>query len=145
MGRDRNRVSDVIVEVFDLSDIKRRALDYANDRLDDGVEPWDKVRTYGGDYGRAFDPVGNMFILNTEGVGGSKPVSKEHPVFIEFHASRETGEGRCGSVLPVATAEMQDSDFADVPISGKVNLTEFIRSFGSRLEHNFYSWHSVLS
>lgn len=145
MRHERKRESNVVVEVLDLSDVKSRALTYANDRLDDGDELWDKVSTYGGDYGRAFDSDGNMFVLNTEGVGGSKPVSKEHPVFIEFHASRETDEGTVGTMLPVATAEMRDTDFADTPVVKEVNLADFIRSFGARLESNFDSWNRVLT
>jgi hypothetical protein len=145
MRHERKRESNVVVEVLDLSEIQAAALAYANDRLDDGNEPWDEVSTYGGAYGRAFDSDGNMFILNTEGVGGSKPVSKEHPVFIEFHASRKTDEGTVGTMLPVATAEMHRTDFANVEVMKEVNLADFIRSFGARLESNFDSWNRVLT
>jgi hypothetical protein len=146
MSRYRTRESDVVVEVVDLTALTENVLDYANDLLDDDAPEWDKVSAYGGKHAKAYDADGKLFVINTEGVGGSKPVSEEHPVDIEFHASRK-GEngGRVGSMLPVASVRLTDSDIEEYPVVEKVKLTEFIREFGSRLENNFDSWNRVLS
>ena len=146
MSRYRTRESDVVVEVVDLTALKEKALAYANEHLDDNNPTWDEVSVYGGKHAKAYDPDGKLFVLNTEGVGGSKPVSEEHPVEIEFHASRKGDNGgRVGSMLPVAAASLTDSDIEEFPVVEKVKLTEFIREFGSRLENNFDSWNRVLS
>ena len=146
MSRYRTRESDVVVEVVDLTDLTENVLGYANEHLDDNNPTWDEVSVYGGKHAKAYDPDGKLFVLNTEGVGGSKPVSEEHPVEIEFHASRKGDNGgRVGSMLPVAAASLTDSDIEEFPVVEKVKLTEFIREFGSRLENNFDSWNRVLS
>ena len=146
MSRYRTRESVVVVEVVDLTTLKEKALAYANEHLDDDAPKWEEVSIYGGKHAKAYDPDGKLFVLNTEGVGGSNPVSEEHPVDIEFHASRKGEDGgKVGTVFPVATASLTDSDIEEFPVVEEVKLTEFIREFGSRLENNFDSWNRVLS
>ena len=145
MSRFRTRESEVVVEVLDLTALKDKALAYANEHLGADDPKWDEVSVYGGKHAKAYDPDGNLFVLNTEGVGGSDPVSDEHPVLIEFHASREEEGRTVGNMFPVAAASLTDSDIEEYPVVEEVKLTEFIREFGSRLENNFDAWNRVLS
>ena len=125
------RKSEIMVEVID--DVKFLSkLDRKKANLPDGVnfkffETQGIVRTKNG-----------TFILNTEGVGSSVPIEQKK---VELGMTRDDRM----SIMPEWIVKFNADDLKDVPISEKINLADFIRSFGERLESNFRKWDSFLT
>ena len=58
-------------------------------------------------------------------------------------ARRSDGK-KCGSTMPVMYWHVTDPAVIKALPSEEVNLADFIRSFGSRLERNFCEWNQAL-
>jgi hypothetical protein len=72
--------------------------------------------------------------LNSEGVIDVKPISEENPLEINLYVSRKGSF----SMLPWIGVRLPPSDVEPLISGDPVPLDKFIRTFGSRLESNFY-------
>ena len=94
-------------------------------------------------------PIG-IYAICEEGVGPSKTL-EEGSLDIEFWfeskpQKTDTGERRTMSIFPELTLSLDSEDAVEyVDITrDPVPLHEWIRTFGSRLEHNYYHWQETL-
>lgn len=86
---------------------------------------------------------GKVFVLDTEGCGPSKPVTKANPAEIELYPVQGFVPGPAS---PAFTARLTDEDILKLPIEPEpIELSRFIRRFGRRLESNFYAWKEQLA
>jgi hypothetical protein len=80
-----------------------------------------------------------FFVLNNEGIVFTDPLSDDDPIHLDIHGEwdgEEEGHRSC-SFLPILVATFGKSDLDKYHSDSKVDLAEFIRTFGSRLESNY--------
>jgi len=81
-----------------------------------------------------------MFVLDTEGVGKSSPISKKNRLLVDFYAVYDDSE----SAVPDGCIELDDEDVLGLPVKNEIPLEKFVRQFGNRLEMNFGDWYLLL-
>jgi len=79
------------------------------------------------------------FFFDNDGCGDRLPIEKRPPS-IDLYVHKENTIELVHSVM----VEVNPSNIGDLPVTGKINLTHFIRSFGNRLECNFNEWNKFL-
>jgi hypothetical protein len=72
--------------------------------------------------------------INSEGVIDAKPVSDENPLEINLYVSHKGG---C-QMFPWTSIKFVPDQIENLISGDPVPLHEFVRSFGSRLESNYY-------
>ena len=86
----------------------------------------------------------DLYVLNTEGVGKSDPLTDEDPFIVSLYRHWEA----TFEIIPSYQARLTRTDLLAMPINADgvegVPLEKFIRTFGDRLEQNFHVWHRVL-
>lgn len=88
---------------------------------------------------------GDVYVLNSEGVGPDKPVTEQHKLVVALHGSTKTENGESFSMFPDMEATMSLAELTPFMTEETVDLADFIRSFGGRLESNFWLWHRTLT
>lgn len=158
MSRFAERARGVILQVPDLSELIGQALSYRQKTHPDCYE----AKIYGGKYALGKAHTGHLWAICTEGVG--YVVSKEEPMEFQFHGSyymREEsleddllgrnvpGPIKKGShtfdVMPFGSVTLSVDDLKGYPILEEVDLADHVRSFGNRLEDNFWGMHEALT
>ena len=142
--RDKtDRISPITVKVVDFSKYNKEAKEHIQKK-----NPDRKVieATIHMDWAYCETPKG-LIMLSSEGVGFAEPVSEEHPLELDVHGKYESDKGD-GSysldIFPVMGYRFNDpNEIRELPCEEKP-LSEFIRSFGSRLESNFRQWEKFL-
>lgn len=125
--------------MLDLSQARQEALDFAKRRDPEGTH--DVIATHTNwDIGYVVARNGDVYALNQDGVGNSKPVSKTNPVMLHFYPDVP---GKINTV-PIVSAPADKDALLDLPVETEVNLADFIRTFGSRLERNYDEWREKL-
>ena len=134
--KQERKPTSIEVELLNREQLDQDALDfYLGDYPDSKVIKMSPafyygiVRTPNGIYG-----------LCSEGVGSDKPITKENPMTLSFYSHKEQSDGVLGgsSMFPVVSLSMYGDALEKHIGNEKVNLADFIRSFGSRLESNYY-------
>lgn len=147
-----DRTRGVIVQVLDLSALEADALTYRQKTHPDCYE----AKIHGGKIAVATSKhsgTGHLYAICTEGVGPEYGVSDDDPLEIEFHGSYhvrdESGEvdphKHTFDMLPFAATTLNPTELRSYPILEEVDLADFIRKFGNRLEVNYWNWYQVLS
>jgi hypothetical protein len=131
MTREATKIT---VKVLDLAEITSTALEYARENTD--IKEGSTCRP-DHQWGIVETPKG-VFALCAEGVGSKHPVSEKNPLEISFYFAC----GKSFEILPRLSMKLKD--FGEIPIEKEINLAEFIRSFGTRLEHNYKVWKHIL-
>lgn len=137
--KKHTRVSTVIVKKLDTSTLGKamwRQWKEENPDKDVDFDTFD----FGWDIGR-IDTTEGTFILCTEGVGGPKPLEEE-PYEIGVYPVWSDKDSFAWA--PIALAHLKPEHVGDLPYT-EVNLADFIRKFGERLEGNFNLWNNRLS
>ena len=138
MSRYKERESDVMVEVLDLTPAIEEA--YAQFEK---PEDWNGVGFHTNfKWARASTSEGT-FIVNSEGVGAEDPISEENSLEIGLYKTFPEEEKKV-QIFPSIWAVLNLKDVEDLPVEEEVNLKDFIRSFGRRLETNFRAWDEKL-
>lgn len=125
-----DRQSDVMVEVIDETTMCENATNGLR-KIDKDFPADASLKFYYG-YGIVRTPKGT-FLLDSEGTGNSESLESVNG---EIHFGR-TDENLA---MPFCHINITGKDIGELPIKEKVNLADFIRSFGHRLESNFHSW-----
>lgn len=126
------RSSNVMVTVFDGKKIGAAA----KKELGDKLKPEATLSTQY-TYGYVKTKKGT-FVLCSEGVGDSTPIEKEASII-------ELARSDIMCIGPSFEVKVNAKNLHEFPVlSEKVNLANFIRSFGSRLESNFETWNRFL-
>ena len=138
MSRHKERESDVTVEVLDVEPaVKEAYSQFAKPKDWSGVGfhtnlAWARIVTSKG-----------IFVLNSEGVGGEDPISEDKPLEIGLYKTFPKEEKKV-QIFPTVWAVLSLKDVEDLPVVEEVNLKDFIRAFGGRLESNFKAWDEKL-
>lgn len=143
MSRDREK-TDVKVKVLDMSGVIVEALKYTKDKS--SVKDKENITNLfigEGKLGYITTSKG-IFVLSEEGIGSDKPITKENPYTIEFRPEYEKNGEKSSGIIPVIAFNLDDKDILGIPVVREESLDVFIRSFGSRLESNYYSWKTAM-
>lgn len=130
---------DVIVTKLDLTEEKKKAFKFIKEFGKD-TENMTDISCCGGDLGY-IEVDGYMYVLDSEGVGCSDPISGECPLVIGWMATRRNEDGsEYFNCMPEATFNFEKPEEIKALGSEKVMLHDFIRSFSHRLEENYWVW-----
>ena len=127
----KERKSDIEVEVIDFEQICKDIRPKITNI------PAEATIGIHGAYGIVRTKAGT-FMLDSEGTGNSSPLEAE-PFDVDIF---RTDGMYC---MPSCQLPIKKCHIAELPIKEKVNLAKFIRSFGARLEANFWKWNEILS
>lgn len=151
------RTKGITVKVLDLTGLEKEALEWRQESRPECF----KANVYGGDWAIVFKGE-QLFALCTEGVGWE--ITDEDPLELEFHGNYHVKVGadwvnQAGDivkaefspsrtefdVVPFGSYSLSKEELEDAQIAAEVDLSDFIRTFGSRLESNFWNWFDELS
>lgn len=128
------RTPGVTVETVDLSALVAEAAETRRQErpevtsLDTGL-----------DWARAVSPDGRLYLICDEGVGWE--ATEDTPVIVDLH--EHTAKGT--DMLPCTALVMTPECIRALPATGTQDLSQFIRTFGRRLDDNFRQWFNALS
>jgi hypothetical protein len=83
-----------------------------------------------------------LFALCSEGVGPKNPITAKNKLDIDFWA--EVNGHTKDSSLPAMIGHFDDMDLIGLATKETVNLTDFISTYGARLENNYDTWRTKL-
>jgi len=135
------RKSEVMVAVLDFTEIEGKAAVAYAEAHSELSNVSAKVNHK---WGIVETPRG-IFMICDEGVMSIHPLSKEHPTTIQISMEYEREGKEIIDLLPAYTLNVTDEAIPEIPVVEEVNLSDFIRRFGSRLECNFYECNAALS
>lgn len=154
--RSDERTRGVMLKVLDMSALEAQALEFRQKTHPDCYEAkLGKVAVV--------EHNGTLWTICTEGVG--YPIDEDNKFEAQFHGSYHVREesieedllGRnvpgeiavnkhTFDMMPFASVEMTREELLDnYPVIEEVDLADFVRTFGSRLEFNFWEFHRLLS
>ena len=129
MPRTQRPTSSIMVQVLDVTPLEQSALEYlkSHDHADAiGAETRFKHGIVTTDEG--------VFHLCDEGVGDDNPITEDNPMEFFFYHRTEGGS----AIMPSASIKI--ADLSKYATDEYVPLNEFIRTFGSRLDSNYFQW-----
>ena len=134
MLKQERKVSQYDVHILDFTPLHKLALQHVNqDKTDDLSTDCKPIRTFG-----YVDTPKGKYVLCTEGVGDTNPVSTDHVLELEFFSERQEDGVTHMSIMPNCMIRLPNVDEYD---TGETKpLHEFIRTFGSRLDMNYIEW-----
>jgi hypothetical protein len=82
----------------------------------------------------------------TEGVGSEVPLDNDgNGLVVDWRGENKTETGYSFSMFPVARYSFDLDDLAEFETGTTVDLADFVRTFGGRLESNFWAWYRLLA
>ena len=135
------------VHLLDFTPLTRRAKEFINqNRSEDKQATACTVRWTLG-YIKTNE---GLFILDNDGVGIDHPISADTPYSLEIYGERtytnENGkEVTEYDMMPSCRLQLSDKTIRQYDTSKRLYLDEFIRTFGDRLERNYYNWEQRLN
>lgn len=135
---DRQR--GVIVQVLDLTPLKPEVIAFFQQN-----DPTITDVSFSYRWATAVDPKGPHHLICDEGVGWI--FSDDDPVEVDVYdaTERRNEEGhQIMSTVPIGISRFTPSRLADLPRED-VDLADFIRRFGDRLERNFHENYMLLT
>lgn len=145
MSRTTRTPTDVMVTPLDLSAVEAEAAAYLTKHREvDGKSAVTKVTT-NHTWGVVETPQG-LFALCSEGVGPDDPITDEKPLRVEMwvRAYADKGEDTFISIFPEVASKLGPEELRGYATDERVNLADFIRTFGARLDGNYSMWRSTL-
>ena len=142
-----DRARGITVQVLDMSALELQALNFRKISRPECYE----ARIHGGEVAIHKSKNGHLYSICTEGVG--QIVSADEPIELNFHGSyhvyNEDGEINPNShtfdMFPFASIELDNEELKSYPVKEEVDLADFVRTFGARLESNFWLWYNTLA
>lgn len=141
--------TNIAVTPLDLSEIAAKATEAINDdparyRLNPPKEGNTLAAEVWATWG-IVETAEGVYLLNNEGGGPAEPLGDESAFFDLFYKTLDRdGKPVNFGVLPFASFEIDVHGLRALATGEPVNLAEFIRSFGSRLEQNYRVWLKAL-
>lgn len=136
--------TDIIVKILDLAPLFQQAIDIYKESHPNT----DAVgMTTPFEIGFVELDNGDLYALDSDGCGPANPINDQ--VRMSFDLFLDIPKKADGTislqVAPVMTANLNRIQIRSLPVKREVDLSEFIRTFGSRLETNFREWRDKLS
>lgn len=132
VARSTRRATTIMVQVIDLAAFETKALEFAK------ANGYPTATRCGAEFsplGFVDTPIG-MFVLSSEGIGSSDPITDKHSFEMDFFARNKKG----GWILPVCEGAFTPSQLRAAATGERVNLADFIRVFGARGEGSYKMW-----
>lgn len=85
---------------------------------------------------------GDVYVLTSDGVGSSNPISDRNPYGFALYG--ENDDKVTLTIEPDVRCTLSKDNILELPVKEEVNLAEFIRTFGSRLDANYEEWRTAL-
>lgn len=151
MSRYDRIPTPVEVTLLDLSTVEVDALDYlrreaqvAREHGQPDKQMPEKVRA--GEAWGVVETSHGLYALCTEGVGPGHPITDDDPLLVDIFVERheEDGDKTFIAMFPSCQARLKPEDLREKMTGEKVNLAEYVRTFGARLESNYESWRQLL-
>ncbi len=149
MSRFNKRATGVIVKVLDLSALEAQALEFRQETRPDCYE----AKIYASPHAVVEAKDGTLWTICVEGV--MYPLTSEQGFEAQFHGSYSLRDDETGELLahkhtfdmmPFGSVDISTEDLLrEYPVKEEVDLSEFIRTFGARLESNFWTAYEILS
>jgi len=147
MGRREERTpTEIMVRVLDLTEMTKAAFEKLHPKCPHcgGTIPDPRFEKATGckvmyTYG-VVETRRGLYLIDNEGTGSAKPVSEENRGEIDFYPY---GDGVMYAA-PALTAFLNEDELRETISPTTVNLADFIRTFGSRLETNYDIWRKKL-
>ena len=137
------RPRGVHVKVLDLTQVEDEALKFVRSGNSNTIN----AKIFGGPWAIA-QKNNKIFAVCEEGVGPENGLDADDPIEFDIHGEYSV-DGETHQItfdmFPVASVKMNAGDLLTLPVKEEVDLADFIRKFGSRLESNFYLWFDALS
>lgn len=130
-----DRMRGIIVKVLDLDPLKPQIIEFLQTK-----DPTVTDIRFGYRWSTIVDEYGRHHLICDEGVGAI--FSDDSPIAIDAWDNTERFDPETGnrqmSLIAAATIRLTPADVADLPVTEEVDLADFIREFGARLERNFW-------
>jgi hypothetical protein len=84
-----------------------------------------------------------VYALNNEGVGPCDPISDDNPFVVDLYAERREGKRVNCWAYPAVEAKLTVQDLESLATGERLNLADFVRAFGARLDSNYERWRRV--
>ncbi len=141
MTKHDQRESTVILKRLNLFNILEGAKETIQRDRPDCIEA-DAIYDYA-----AIETPQGLIVLNNEGVGSPIPISNESPLKLEIFGKYTTDKKGSYSfdIIPKLLIVLNETEVNKIMVNEEVNLKDFIRVFGDRLEHNFQTWNAFFS
>lgn len=124
------RARGVLLRTLDLTEVQAEA--------DRAIDEGETARIGHAPYAAA-EHDGHLYVVCEEGVGWE--VTDEDPLLIDTYVSTGTGIG----IFPRFQVVLSPAEVRAAATGDEVDLADLIRTFGSRLEANFWVWHRTLT
>ena len=135
MGSRTRETSTVMVKVPDFTDLLKEVTEAYKAENPEAEGELKMIR----EFGYVETPMG-VYYLDIEGYGCNDPVGEEHKIEIWLNLVTESSF----PLFPTTGFHLSVGDLLLLNVEKEVPLHEFIRSFGSRLEHNYNDWQKEL-
>ena len=129
-----DRTRGVIVQEIDLTSVKSQLLTHFQEK-----DPTITAVNISYRWATTTDPQGRDYLICDEGIGAV--FSDDDPCEIEVHVDRDA---RSMSLMPEGIIRFTPTLLADLP-RAEIDLADFIRTFGARLEQNFAEHYGILT
>ena len=135
------------VHLLDFTPLTERAKEFINQNRSEGKQVTACTVRWTLGYIEANE---GLFILDNDGVGNNHPITADKPYGLEIYGERtytnENGkEVTEFDMMPSCRLQLSDKAIRDYDTSERLYLDKFIRTFGDRLEHNYYTWEQLLN
>ena len=126
----------VMVTVLDLTPIEPQAFKVMNKgQFPDAISASVGHKPHG-----IVETTRGVYALCEEGVGNANPITEGNKYEVDFYAKTKDG----GYCLPAVIASLNVDELKQLATPQRVNLADFIRTSGARLESNYTQWRKVL-
>jgi len=127
------------VQLIDFTPLNVQALEYINNKETEENKPLSTsckpVHGYG-----FIETNDGVYLVDTEGVGNSRPITKENPYHLAFYTERQEENVHQISIFPACEMPLQEKHLRNHATNDIQPLHEFIREFGDRLDINYINW-----
>lgn len=127
-----NRTRGANVRLIDLTSVEQAATEWWQDH--ERFESGDRLELSWGPYALLDAADGSTWLVNNEGIG--QRIS-DKPVRLEFFVRND--ETSSFGAFPVAANDLTIEEAESRTTGETVDLADFVRRFGARLEGNFHS------
>ena len=133
--------SNVMVNVLDMDTVKKDLLAKIQESQPDVEDILIRGPT-----GFIKTKKGEIYCLDMDGVGNDKPLGhvKNPHETLYIYITKKSGT----TIMPLIasfTINMAQDELNKIPVKCQINLAAYIRTFGSRLEYNFATWHKAMT
>ena len=130
------------VQLIDFMPLNAQALDYVNNKETEENKPLSTdckpMHRYG-----FIETDDGIYLIDSEGVGNSRPITEENPYHLSFYTERQDEENeakRYISIFPSCEMPLFEKHLRNHATGEAQPLHEFIREFGDRLDTNYMNW-----